>query len=115
MEIKADNLTVAKTLIECGLSNRPDHGALWQVYASLENKQGNTLQAKGLLFRGIEMCRDHVPLYLDYAMVQMKEEEGREDARRLVESAMKLDPNGNVWCAAFFLEEVRTDRAKHLT
>ncbi|GMH46294.1 hypothetical protein TrRE_jg754, partial [Triparma retinervis] len=63
MEIKADNLTVAKTLVECGLSNRPDHGALWQVYASLENKQGNTLQAKGLLFRGIEMCRDHVPLY----------------------------------------------------
>jgi len=111
MEIKADNLAVAKTLVECGLKNCPEHGALWQVYASLVNRQGNAGQAKRILVRGIERCRNHTPLYVEYAMLAIKGEEdekggGLEIARKLLKSAMKIDPNGNVWCAAFRVEEI---------
>ncbi|GMI22132.1 hypothetical protein TrCOL_g12458 [Triparma columacea] len=107
MEIKADNFTVAKTLVECGLANCPNHGALWQVYASLENRLGNTLNSQDVLFRGIEKCRNHVPLYLDYAMLKLKDSEGIEDARRLVETARAMEPRrGNVWVAAFKVEEI---------
>ena len=60
-----------------------------------------------MLFRGIEKCRNHVPLYLDYAMLKLKDSEGIEDARRLVETARAMEPRrGNVWVAAFKVEEI---------
>lgn len=74
-------------------------------------------QAQNLYFQGIKRCRGHVPLYLDYALLELKEggqEEGVENARKLVDSAMGLtrnNPNGNVWCTAFKVEELASGSA----
>jgi hypothetical protein len=62
MEIKAANFTVAKTLIECGLKNCPDHGALWQVCASMENRQGNIEQVRGSGERRLERSYSILPI-----------------------------------------------------
>nr|CCA16115.1 conserved hypothetical protein [Albugo laibachii Nc14] len=104
-------LSHAKQILEETTAKEPMHLEAWRSLARVENKLGNSENARVVLTRAAQHVENNIPL-----LIQLAKNEERnhniDEARRALEKALELDKeNGSVWNLRALLE-LRIDPKK---